>query len=152
LHRSSVISVLSVAKIESITQVARTTSISDSPWFWMMVYSAVPLVGLALLNHKYGERQARLERQYQGHMTAAEKKSAQFAGGDASADDSAAQTDSPTAPRNYSSAEDTIIPLAPLTLIFLAIACFAAVMLAREQRRLARERDAGPILDGNASP
>jgi hypothetical protein len=126
-------------------------TITDSPWFWMMVYSAVPLVGLALLSSKYGERQSRLERQYQGHLAAAEKKSAQFAG-DATINDSAAKTDSTKALRNYSSADDTIIPLVPLTIIFLVIASFAAVMLAREQRRLVGEKNAGPNLDGNASP
>lgn len=103
----------------------------------MLIYSTVPLVGLALLSHKYAERQSRLERQYQGHLAAAEKKSHQLSGVDTDSkpDPSAIEAGSSPEGRHYSTPEDTIIPLAPLTLIFSAIACFAAVMLARERLR-----------------
>ena len=104
----------------------------------MLIYSTVPLIGLALLSQKYAERQSRLERQYQGHLAAAEKKSQKLSGegteANRDASDAVESAPSPDS-RQYSSPEDTIIPLAPLTLIFLAIACFAAVMLAREHRR-----------------
>ena len=114
------------------------SSITDSPWFWMLIYSTVPLIGLALLSQKYAERQSRLERQYQGHLAAAEQKSQKLSREDTvSKPDSSSTPEDDSSPdsRQYSSPEDTIIPLAPLTLIFLAIACFAAVMLAREHRR-----------------
>jgi len=101
----------------------------------MFVYSVVPLIGLALLSQKYAQRQARLERQYQGHMAAAEKKLEKLEGSDATSEAEPAAQDKSAAARTYSTPEDTIIPLAPLTLIFLAIAGFAAIMLARELRK-----------------
>lgn len=104
----------------------------------MLVYSSVPLVGLAMLSQKYGERQSRLERQYQGHVAAAEKKSQKLAGASA-AEAKVPSSGDAAGERTYSTAEDTIIPLTPLVLIFLAIACFAGLMFAREQLRLKRE-------------
>jgi hypothetical protein len=101
----------------------------------MFVYSVVPLIGLALLSQKYAQRQARLERQYQGHMAAAEKKLEKLEGGDPETKTEPAAVDKPAEGRTYSTPEDTKIPLAPLTLIFLALAGFAAIMLARELRK-----------------
>jgi hypothetical protein len=123
----------------------------------MLLYSTVPLIGLALLSRKYAERQARLERQYQGHVVAAEKKLERISA-DGAADKSDAATEqgekAPAEPVEYSTADDTIIPLTPLILIFLAVACFAAVMLARERGLSAGERpgDSSTNHRENASP
>jgi hypothetical protein len=121
----------------------------------MLLYSIVPLIGLALLSRKYAERQSRLERQYQGHMAAAEKKLERIqSAGDPehSPPDAGDQVKSDSDPPEYSTAEDTIIPLAPLTLIFLALALFAAVMLARERGLFARPRsgDAPTVNDSGS--
>jgi hypothetical protein len=123
----------------------------DSPWFWMLAYSTVPLVGLAMLSQKYGQRQARLERQYQGHVAAAEKKSQKLAGASTAKAQTPVSVDG-AVERTYSSAENTIIPLAPLVLIFLAVACFAGVMLAREQLLRKRESTPASPSGGNAAP
>jgi hypothetical protein len=105
----------------------------------MLLYSIVPLIGLALLNHKYAERQSRLERQYQGRIDAAERSlKLQNSGTVGESGRPAENAAAPPPPVEYSTPDDTIIPLTPLTLIFVAVAGFAAVMLARERRWLNR--------------
>jgi hypothetical protein len=123
----------------------------------MLLYSTLPLIGLALLSRKYAERQARLERQYQGHMAAAEKKleqiEARAANRNAEESTGPSEGDAPE-PVEYSTAEDTIIPLKPLILIFLVVAGFAAVMLARERGFFAGggQADESANNDSSASP
>ena len=43
----------------------REPPITDSPWFWVLVFSVVALIALGAISGQYGKRQARLERQYQ---------------------------------------------------------------------------------------
>ena len=42
-----------------------TPPITDSPWFWVLLFSVVGLIALGGISGQYGKRQARLERQYQ---------------------------------------------------------------------------------------
>jgi hypothetical protein len=42
----------------------RVKSITDSPWFWLMAFSAAGLVLLTIIAPKYAQRQRRLEMQY----------------------------------------------------------------------------------------
>jgi hypothetical protein len=123
----------------------RQPPITDSPWLWVLVYSFVPLVLLALISivtQQYGKRQSRLERQYQARTrTAGDRTQAALPmDGAQSADvpplDQASR--GPAGGRPYSSADDTLISLVPLLVLFMAISCFAAVMLVREQRRWSR--------------
>jgi hypothetical protein len=126
---------------------AKATPITDSVWFWILVYSSVPLIGLALLSAQYAKRQSRLERQFQGHMAAAERNEKQVAADQPNADsDSKPEAENP---REYSSPEDTIIPLTPLALLFLAIAGFAGWKLARERRRPHTSPAGDSSSDGN---
>jgi hypothetical protein len=120
----------------------------------MLLYSTLPLIGLALLSRKYAERQARLERQYQGHMAAAEKKLEQIKarGAEGTAEEDTDPIEEEALEQvEYSTAEDTIIPLKPLILIFLAVAGFAAVMLARERGLFAGDGQGDRSSDNNSS-
>jgi hypothetical protein len=112
--------------------------ISDSPWFWMLVYSGWTFVALALLSLKYGSRQSQLERQFQGRMVAAEKDSPGSSASHAletpppGAEGHA--TNPPADASQFSTAQNTIIALWPLTFIFFGLAVCGGVMLWRERR------------------
>jgi hypothetical protein len=130
--------------------VTNPTPITDSPWFWVLVYSTVPLVGLAALSHQYQKRQGRLERQFQGHMAAAERRNPNSAG------ELSSQPNVPAQPPKDGKSEppdpiagETIIPLAPLVVLFFAIACVAGVMLIRDRRRQAVPDAADPSNSGS---
>ena len=90
--------------------------ITDSPWFWVLLFSVVGLMALAAISGQYGKRQARLERQYQ-----ARERIRDDAVGD-------------PARRDYSSAENTLIPIWPLAVPLGGVIVLAAVMLGRERR------------------
>ena len=96
------------------------TPITDSPWFWVLLFSVVGLMALAAISGQYGKRQARLERQYQARERVAENA-----------------VDDP-AQREFSTADNTLIRLMPLAAVLGAVAAVAAVMLFRERRRRMR--------------
>ena len=107
--------------------------LTDSPWFWVLAFSLMALLALAVLNGKYGRRQSREERKYQ----AAERIAAGERGFDASSQ--AANR------RPYSTPGETLIPLWPLALILLVISVVALAMLRRERLLYgAADREAPP--------
>ena len=91
--------------------------ITDSPWFWVLLFSVVGLVALAAISGQYGKRQARLERQYQ-----ARERIREDAVGD------------PRRPE-YSAPDKTLVPIWPLAVVLGGVVLVAAVMLGREQGR-----------------
>ena len=81
--------------------------ITDSPWFWAYLFGTAALVALALASPKYSERQAQIEREYQGRSRAAQKLNG-------------------VAPNlKMSSAQRTIISLQPLFAVFAAVTAVA---------------------------
>jgi hypothetical protein len=51
--------------------------ITDSPWFWAYLFSTAALIALALIDPKFGPRQAQVEREYQGRQRAAQSQGGQ---------------------------------------------------------------------------
>ncbi len=96
---------------------SKQAPITDSPWYWVLVFSLMGLIALGAISGQYGKRQARLERQYQ-----ARERIRDDAVGDSER-------------REYASSDDTLVPLWPLAIPLLSAAAFAAVMLRRELRR-----------------
>lgn len=97
----------------------RTPPITDSPWFWVLLFSAFGLVLLVVFHGQIGKRQARLDRQYQAR--------------DRVMDDAVGD---PTR-REYSTPERTLIPIWPLAAGLVVAIVVAAQMLRRaHQRRL----------------
>jgi hypothetical protein len=96
--------------------------VTDSPWFWVLMFSVTGLIALAAISGQYGKRQARLERQYQ----ARERIRSDELGDDAVGD---------PARREYSSPRQTLIPIWPLAVVLGGVAALAAVMLRREQQK-----------------
>jgi hypothetical protein len=92
--------------------------ITDSPWFWVSIFCAMALVALVVMERKYGERQAGIERQYQ----AREYIHRQQDGGERTGE-----------VPEYSQPGQTIIPLWPLR-IAMIVAFLAAWAILLRQR------------------
>jgi hypothetical protein len=95
--------------------------ITDSPWFWVLLFSAVGLILMLLFSGQISKRQARLDRQYQARDRVQE---------DAVGNPSR---------REYSSPEYTLIPLWPLAAALVAAILVSAEMLRREHSRRRHE-------------
>jgi hypothetical protein len=52
-----------------------TMPLTDSPWFWLYLFSIAALAGLFLIGPKYYLRQSQIERQYQGKVRASQAAS-----------------------------------------------------------------------------
>ena len=52
-------------------------SITDSPWYWMHLFCIAALVGLVLVGPRFSQRQAGVERKFQGRQRASLKKAGQ---------------------------------------------------------------------------
>jgi hypothetical protein len=100
--------------------------ITDSPWFWVLLFSIVGLVALGGISGQYGKRQARLERQYQARERIRDDEIGDAAVGD-------------PARRDYSSPEKTLIPIWPLAVPLGGVVVVAAVILRREHLRRRHE-------------
>ena len=48
--------------------------VTDSPWFWICLFGTFGLVMLVAMDAKYAQRQAQIERQYQGRTRAAQQR------------------------------------------------------------------------------
>ena len=106
---------------------------TDSPWFWLLVFSSMALAALLAIGGKYGQRQARMERQYQ-----ARERVATGARGDAAV----ATTEDGSERRPYATPEATLIPLWPLKVILGTIAVVAATLLFKSRAtRMAQQPD-----------
>ena len=99
-----------------------TAPITDSPWFWVLLFSAFGLILLGLFSGQYGKRQARLERQYQARERIAEG---------ALGDGAASNADR----REYATPENTLVPLWPLSVALCGAMVLAATMLGRQYQR-----------------
>lgn len=100
--------------------------LTDSPWFWLLVFSAMALVALLAIGGKYGQRQARLERQYQARERVATG---------ARGEEAVAATEEGAERRPYATPDATLIPIWPLKVVFAVLAVAAAAMLFRSWGR-----------------
>jgi hypothetical protein len=105
--------------------------ITDSPWFWVLVFSLVGLAGLAAIHDKYGKRQAGIERQYQARERTAEQVA--VAGKDGEAADTIQPTDVPLPA--YATPGHNLISIWPLFALLSVLGLVAAIMLSRERSR-----------------
>jgi hypothetical protein len=104
--------------------------LTDSPWFWVLLFSLFALGALAVLVFSgwYGKRQTRLELQYQARYRVAEKITAENnpAGGE--------RTDDLEARRPFATPGNNLITLWPLAVLLGIVAAVAATMLYRASR------------------
>jgi len=52
--------------------VSKLPPITDSPWFWFSLFTAVGLFTLLMTGGKFGDRQAQIERKGQAHVAVGE--------------------------------------------------------------------------------
>jgi hypothetical protein len=107
--------------------------LTDSPWFWVLLFSVVGLVSLVVISGQYGKRQARIERQYQARERI----------GDNAVND-------PTRPE-YATPDNTLVPIWPLGVLLVATAVGSAIMLQRERSRVAPVASTGVAQPPEAS-
>lgn len=102
--------------------------LTDSPWFWSLLFSVMSLVGIGLIGPKYARRQAQIEGRFLGRERAAVERQRRAAGlepvnlADAAADATAAPP-------------ERIVPTWTLVTVAGLAAAGSAAMLARERRR-----------------
>src|SRR5438876_8971100 len=92
--------------------------ITDSPWFWVYLFTTAALIALALIGPKFAARQAQIEREFQGRQRAAQNTHGQEPSG------------------VLSTAERTLITLRPLFFGLAAITTVAWIVFWRSRTRL----------------
>lgn len=86
-------------------------AITDSPWFWLLLFAGMALLGLETLGPKYGRRQSQIERQHQGRQYTQLE----------------AQQPHDAPPKiEYSTPDHTIVALGPLRVLTLVLVFVAA--------------------------
>jgi hypothetical protein len=103
--------------------------ITDSLWFWVLVFALMGLLVLAVLDFggKYSGRQAAIERQYQARERVAEKLTAENNPQDIP------RIDDQSARRPFATPGNNLITLWPLAVLLGIVAIVAAAMLYRSR-------------------
>jgi hypothetical protein len=105
------------------------TGLTDSAWFWVLIFALMGLVALAAMHGKYSRRQANIERNYQARTRVAEQVVAEnnLAEPD--------RMDKLEVRHQFSTPDENLVPLWPLAVLLGLAAIFASAMLYRAHRR-----------------
>jgi hypothetical protein len=108
--------------------------LADSPLFWLLLFASAALVMLAVVQPKFAQREARLERMYHSRGRAAERFPPNAAG-------------RPSDPREFEAEEyeptEPIVTLRPLMFLLSGVVAAAWIALAVLRRRQGREEPRG---------
>ena len=114
-----------------MTEVKHTLSphprepITDSPWLWAALFTAVGLSALLATGGKFGKRQANIENKYQARSA--------VASGELQVETEGSGEKRVSTVPEYSTPEDPVIPLWPVELILGVICSVSVVMLLRQR-------------------
>ena len=112
---------------------AQPSPLTDSGWFWALVFAVMALVGIAVISPKWDWRQRQLEGRFLGRQQAELERQRRAAGLDA--------VDlAETAADRHDVARERIVPAWTLVAVAAAAAAGSAVMLWRERRRSGSHR------------
>jgi hypothetical protein len=100
--------------------------ITDSPWFWLLVFCAAGLLFLAAIWPRYAARQRRLEMQFRAREEILQRQ----ATGDTAARPPGAEGEAPPPAPG-----ELIIPLWPVLVVVAALGILSACLLWRSRRR-----------------
>src|SRR5690242_17935997 len=103
---------------------------TDSPWFWAFLFSTAALLALAVIGPKFAQRQAHIEREFQGRQRAAENLNNR----------------EPTV--GLSSPGQTLITLQPLFFALAAVTMVAWMVFWRKHRADELHQDEGGTAAG----
>ncbi|MEM9354337.1 MAG: hypothetical protein AAGA92_15125 [Planctomycetota bacterium] len=113
--------------------------ITDSPWFWFSLFTAVGLSALLATGGKFGKRQANIERKYQARQWVTEGG----ADGPAVPAEGVERRPEEEFPE-YSRPTQTLIRLKPMAISISLVLTGSLYMLVRERRRLAISEEHEP--------
>jgi hypothetical protein len=99
--------------------------ITDSPWLWAALFTAVGLAALLATGGKFGKRQANIENKYQARSA--------VASGAIEVEDDGTGVKTATQRPEYSTPEKQIIPLWPLEIV-LGVICVGSIAMLLRQR------------------
>jgi hypothetical protein len=102
--------------------------LTDSPWFWGLLFSVMGLVSLALMAPKYDRRQGQIEGRYLGRGQLAVERARRAAGEEpmSLAEDAVEMEEAP---------RSRLIPLWPIAVMATVASAACGWMLVREYRR-----------------
>jgi hypothetical protein len=109
--------------------------LTDSPWFWLLLFANAALIGVAVIGPKYNIRQAGVERRYEARQEIARRAQGQPTADPA---DSVGTTDEMDPPADSSH----IVPLKPLAAALVLLNLFAIVAFSTNHMRLIARRGA----------
>lgn len=101
--------------------------ITDSPWLWFALFTAVGLAALLATGGKFGKRQANIENKYQARSA--------IASGTLEIQDDGSGEKRAVGTPNYSTPDKPVIPLWPLEILLGVIFVGSTAMLLRERFR-----------------
>ena len=103
--------------------------VTDSPWFWAVLFLNAALIGLMLIGAKYRKREAMLERRYEIRRDSALRKAA----GQPIVEQTGAEADPQAQDRPL------LVPLEPLAAVLVAIDLVAIAFYRRSRRLVAAD-------------
>ncbi len=112
--------------------------VTDSAWFWALLFSVFGLILLFVFSPKYHDLQSMRERRYQARDRIAAEQSG---GNNLPQGDRINEGEER---RDFASAEQTLIPLWPLAVVLSGVVIVAAIMLYRGRHRAASLADESP--------
>jgi len=82
-------------------RIVQRSSVTESPWFWLMLFSAAALLGVTTIAPKYAIREARRERMAEARETIAAAREAGVRAHDVHRDEAEAADSPPIVPYMY---------------------------------------------------
>jgi hypothetical protein len=111
--------------------------LTDSPWFWLVLFANAALVGIALIGPKYAKREAMLERRFEVRREISRQRATGVtAPVDAATVDLAPEADPQAQDRPL------LVPLGPLVALLATIDVAAVGVCVWRQLRTVRQKSA----------
>jgi hypothetical protein len=111
---------------------SKTSPVTDSPWYWVLIFALAALVGIFTIGPKFERRQEIVETKFHARERAQKRESLEQPAGQAGS----------SSERPWS----RIFTLGPLVVVIVTIALFAFVrVLKLQKRRLADLREQSEV-------
>jgi hypothetical protein len=101
------------------------SGITDSAWFWALIFALMGLVALFAMHGKYSRRQANIERNYQARTRVAEQVATENNSPEPD------RMDHLEVRRDFAKPDENLVPLWPLAVLLGGVAIVSAAMLYR---------------------